>query len=219
MEDYIVRATAAEGRVRAFAAVSTKTVETARKKHNTTPVATAALGRLLTASAIMGLTLKNESDLITLQIKGEGPLRGIVATSDSHARVKGYVFNPLAPSTEKYPGKLDVGAAVGKGTLSVIKDVGLKEPYSGQTELLSGEIAEDLTYYFAVSEQTPSVVGLGVLIETDESVKHSGGFIIQLMPNAGENIADALEKNISICGMLQAKNLCMIWRIYQTVIR
>ena len=197
MEDYILRATAAEGAVRAFAAVSRNTVETARQLHNTSPVATAALGRLLTAAAMIGSTLKSDSDLVTLQIKGDGSLQGIIATSDSSSRVKGYAFNPETPFAEKYPGKLDVGSAVGKGTLTVIKDIGLKEPYSGQIELVSGEIAEDLSYYYAKSEQTPSAIGLGVLIETDETVRQAGGFMIQLMPGAPEEVVDKLENKLN----------------------
>lgn len=197
MEDYILRATAADGAIRAFVATSKNTVETARKLHNTTPVATAALGRLLTAAAIIGTTLKNEKDLITLQIRCEGEIQGIVATSDSKGRVKGYAFNPECSFAEQYPGKLDVGGAVGAGTLTVIKDIGLKEPYAGQIELISGEIAEDLTYYYAKSEQTPSAIGLGVLIDVDETVRQAGGFIIQLMPDAPESVIDALEQNIA----------------------
>lgn len=197
MEDYILRATAAQGAVRAFVASSKNTVETARKLHNTTPVATAALGRLLTAAAIIGTTLKNEKDLITLQIRCEGEIQGIIATSDSTGKVKGYAFNPECSFSEQYPGKLDVGAAVGAGTLTIIKDIGLKEPYAGQIELISGEIAEDLTYYYAKSEQTPSAIGLGVLIDTDTTVRQAGGFIIQLMPDAPESVVDLLEEKIA----------------------
>ncbi|HCT65209.1 MAG TPA: Hsp33 family molecular chaperone HslO [Lachnospiraceae bacterium] len=197
MKDYILRATAAQGAVRAFVASSKNTVETARKLHNTTPVATAALGRLLTAAAIIGTTLKNEKDLITLQIRCEGEIQGIIATSDSTGKVKGYAFNPECSFSEQYPGKLDVGAAVGAGTLTVIKDIGLKEPYAGQIELISGEIAEDLTYYYAKSEQTPSAIGLGVLIDTDTTVRQAGGFIIQLMPDAPESVVALLEEKIA----------------------
>jgi Disulfide bond chaperones of the HSP33 family len=197
VKDYILRATAAQGAVRAFVASSKNTVETARKLHNTTPVATAALGRLLTAAAIIGTTLKNEKDLITLQIRCEGEIQGIIATSDSTGKVKGYAFNPECSFSEQYPGKLDVGAAVGAGTLTVIKDIGLKEPYAGQIELISGEIAEDLTYYYAKSEQTPSAIGLGVLIDTDTTVRQAGGFIIQLMPDAPESVVALLEEKIA----------------------
>ena len=196
MEDYIVRATAANGFIRAFAAISTNTVEEARKIHGTTPVASAALGRMLTAGAIMGAMLKSEKDLITLQITGSGPLKGVLVTSDSKSNVKGYVVNPDADLPLKPDGKLDVGNAVGAGTLKIIKDVGLKDPYVGSIELISGEIADDLTYYFAQSEQVPSSVGLGVLVDTDCTIKHSGGFIVQLMPEADEEIIDKLEKKL-----------------------
>lgn len=196
MEDYIVRATAANGFIRAFAAISTNTVEEARKIHGTTPVASAALGRMLTAGAIMGAMLKSEKDLITLQITGSGPLKGVLVTSDSKSNVKGYVVNPDADLPLKPDGKLDVGNAVGAGTLKIIKDVGLKDPYIGSIELISGEIADDLTYYFAQSEQVPSSVGLGVLVDTDCTIKHSGGFIVQLMPGADEEIIDKLEKKL-----------------------
>ncbi len=196
MEDYIVRATAANGFIRAFAAISTNTVEEARKIHGTTPVASAALGRMLTAGAIMGAMLKSEKDLITLQITGSGPLKGVLVTSDSKSNVKGYVVNPDADLPLKPDGKLDVGNAVGVGTLKIIKDVGLKDPYVGSIELISGEIADDLTYYFAQSEQVPSSVGLGVLVDTDCTIKHSGGFIVQLMPGADEEIIDKLEKKL-----------------------
>lgn len=197
MEDYIIRATAADGAIRAFAVTSKNTVETARSLHNTSPVATAALGRLLSAAAMMGIMLKGEKDLLTLQIRGDGPLQGIVVSADSEANVKGYVFNPYVEVPDKYEGKLDVSKAIGNGNISVIKDIGLKEPYCGQIELVSGEIAEDLTYYFAKSEQTPSAVGLGVLIDRDTTVMASGGFIIQLMPDADDEIAEKLEEKIN----------------------
>ena len=195
MTDYIVRATAAEGQIRAFAAVTKDTVEEARRRHRTSPVATAALGRLLTAGAIMGSMMKNDTDMLTLQIRGDGPLGGITVTADSHANVKGYVLNPDVMLPPKN-GKLDVGGAVGIGLLTVIKDMGLKEPYSGQTILVTSEIAEDLTYYFANSEQVPSSVGLGVLMDKDNTVKCAGGFIIQLMPFAENKTIDQLEENL-----------------------
>lgn len=195
MEDYIIRATAANKQIRAFFSTTKNTVEEARKIHNTTNVATAALGRTMTAAAMMGLMLKNDTDLITIQIKGDGLLKGIVVTADNKANVKGYVYNPYVELPLNDKGKLDVSKAIGKGTLSIIKDEGLKEAYTGQIPLVSGEIAEDLTYYFAKSEQTPSVVALGVLV--GNFVKQSGGFIIQLMPNTDENIIDALEKKIA----------------------
>ncbi|MBE6008513.1 MAG: Hsp33 family molecular chaperone HslO [Lachnospiraceae bacterium] len=197
MEDYLVRGTAAGGYIRAFAAYTKKTVQTACDHHNTTPVATAALGRMLTAAAMMGSMLKSEKDIVTLQIRSLGPLQGIVATSDSHSRVKGYVFNPNVDIPVKYPGKLDVGGAVGEGYMSVTKDIGLKEPYSGRIQLVSGEIAEDLTYYFSASEQTPSSVGLGVLVDTDLSIKQAGGFIIQLLPGAPDSVITDLENRLS----------------------
>lgn len=195
MKDYIVRATAADNQVRAFAATTRDLVETARAHHNTSPVATAALGRLLTAGALMGSMMKNDSDMLTLQIRGDGPLGGITVTADSHANVKGYVNNPDVMLPPKN-GKLDVGGAVGIGLLQVIKDMGLKEPYVGQTILVSSEIAEDLTYYFANSEQVPSSVGLGVLMEKDNTVKCAGGFIIQLMPFAEEQTISQIEENL-----------------------
>ena len=195
MKDYIVRATAAEGQVRAFAATTKQVVETAREHHHTSPVATAALGRLLTAGAMMGSMMKNKTDMLTLQIRGDGPLGGITVTADSQANVKGYVNNPDVMLPPKN-GKLDVGGAVGIGLIQVIKDMGLKEPYSGQTILVTSEIAEDLTYYFANSEQVPSSVGLGVLMEKDNTVRCAGGFIIQLMPFAEEKVISQLEENL-----------------------
>ena len=195
--DYMVRATAADDHIRAFAATTRNMVEEARRAHNTSPVATAALGRLLTGGAMMGTMMKGEEDLLTLQIRGDGPLRGIVVTADSHGNAKGYVYEPevLLHANEK--GKLDVSGAVGKGSLQVIRDLGLKEPYVGNCDLISGEIAEDLTYYFATSEQVPSSVGLGVLMEKDNTVKRAGGFIIQLMPYTGEEVISALEKKLA----------------------
>lgn len=195
MTDYIVRATAADGQIRAFAAVTKDTVEEARQRHGTSPVATAALGRLLTAGALMGSMMKNDTDMLTLQVRGDGPLGGITVTADSHANVKGYVLNSDVMLPPKN-GKLDVGGAVGIGLLTVIKDMGLKEPYSGQTILVTSEIAEDLTYYFANSEQVPSSVGLGVLMDKDNTVKCAGGFIIQLMPFAENKTIDQLEDNL-----------------------
>lgn len=195
MKDYIVRATAANGQVRAFAAVTREVVEEARMHHGTSPVATAALGRLLTAGAMMGSMMKNDTDMLTLQIRGDGPLGGITVTADSKANVKGYVDNPDVMLPPKN-GKLDVGGAVGIGLIQVIKDMGLKEPYCGQTILVTSEIAEDLTYYFANSEQVPSSVGLGVLMEKDNTVKTAGGFIIQMMPFAEEETAAKIEENL-----------------------
>ena len=197
LSDYIVRATAKQAQIRAFAITSRELVETARQKHNTSPVVTAALGRLLSAGAMMGSMLKADTDILTLQVKGDGPMHGLTVTADAKARVKGYADVPdvLLPPNAK--GKLDVGGAIGNGILSVIKDMGLKEPYVGQIALQTGEIAEDLTYYFATSEQIPSAVGLGVLVDVDGSVKQAGGFIIQLMPFTPDEVVDALEKKIS----------------------
>ncbi len=196
-KDYIVRATAGDGQIRAFAITSRNLVEEARQRHETSPVATAALGRLLSAGAMMGAMMKGDQDVLTLQIRCDGPIGGLTVTADAHANVKGFVNNPdvMLPPSKK--GKLDVGGALGKGFLSVIKDMGMKEPYVGQTELQSGEIAEDLTYYFANSEQVPSSVGLGVLMEKDNTVRQAGGFIIQLMPFAEESLVDALEKKLT----------------------
>lgn len=199
MKDYIVRAVTKNGAVRAFCAVTTNTVNEAYKMHKTSPVATAALGRLLTASAMMGAMLKSENETITLQLVGDGPIGRVLAVSDSNSNVKGYVTNPLVDLPKNSKGKLDVGGAVGKdGYLVVTKDMGLKEPYIGKTPLVSGEIGDDLTKYFAVSEQTPSVVGLGVLVDIDYSVKEAGGFIIQVMPEATEEDISLLEENIKL---------------------
>ena len=196
MSDYIVRATAADANIRAFAVTSKEMVETAREDHMTTPVMTAALGRLLSAGAMMGAMMKGDKDIITLQIQCSGPARGLTVTADSHGNVKGFAMNPQVELPLNAAGKLDVGGALDLGILTVIKDMGLKEPYSGQCELKTGEIAEDLTYYFATSEQIPSAVGLGVLVDKDQSVKQAGGFIIQLMPGASEAVISALEKKI-----------------------
>ena len=196
MNDYIIRATAANDQIRAFAAVTTEMVETAREHHNTSPVATAALGRLLTAGAMMGSMMKGEKDVLTLQIKAGGPLQGITVTADSQGNVKGYVGNPDVCIPANSKGKLDVAGAVGPGFLTVIKDMGLKEPYSGQVMLQTCEIAEDLTYYFATSEQVPSAVGLGVLMNKNNTVRQAGGFIVQLMPLAEEEVISRLEQNV-----------------------
>ena len=195
MKDYIVRATAANAQIRAFAASTTELVEEARTRHNTSPVATAALGRLLTAGAMMGSMMKNPTDVLTLQVQCGGPIVGMTVTADSKGEVKGYVHNPDVMLPPKN-GKLDVGGALGPGFLNVIKDMGLKEPYSGQTILQTGEIAEDLTYYFATSEQVPSSVGLGVLMEKDNTVRCAGGFIVQVMPFIEEEVLSKLEENI-----------------------
>jgi molecular chaperone Hsp33 len=195
--DYIVRATAANSSIRAFAITSRELVEEARQRHNTSPVVTAALGRLLTGGAMMGVMMKGDKDLLTIQIKSGGPMQGMTVTADSHGNVKGYpvVADVMLPPNKK--GKLDVAGAVGVGLMNVIKDMGLKDPYVGQTVLQTSEIAEDLTYYFATSEQVPSSVGLGVLMNKNNTVKQAGGFIIQLMPFTSDEIIDALEKKIS----------------------
>ena len=196
MQDYMIRTTAANGRIRVFIAQAGGLVEEARKIHQTTPVATAALGRLLIAGTMMGVMLKGEHDELTLRIQGNGPIGTMIVTADSLGGVRGYIANPGADVPPKSPGKLDVGKAVGTGSLTVIRDMGLKEPYSGQVELVSGEIAEDLTYYFASSEQVPSSVALGVLVEKDYHVRSAGGMIIQLMPDAGDEIIDELENTL-----------------------
>lgn len=197
MSDYMIRATAAEGQVRAFAATTRDTVEFARSAHNTSPVATAALGRLLTGSAMMGAMMKGEKDLLTVKIEGDGPIGGLTVTADAKGDVKGYVFHPevMLPPNDK--GKLDVGGALGIGVLTVIRDIGMKEPYVGQTILVSGEIAEDLTYYFTTSEQTPSSVALGVLMNRENTVRQAGGFILQMMPGATEEVIAGLEKKLA----------------------
>lgn len=196
MKDYMVRATAAEGQIRAFAIQGREMVEEARRRHDTSPVVTAALGRLLEAGAMMGMMMKGEKDLLTLQIDCSGPVKGLTVTADSYGKVKGFAKVPQVMLPPSKMGKLDVGGALDLGVLSVIKDLGLKEPYVGQTELKTGEIGDDLTYYFANSEQTPSSVGLGVLMERDNTVKQAGGFIIQLMPFAQEELIDKLEKKL-----------------------
>ena len=197
MTDYIVRATAANNQIRAFAATTKETVEAARQAHNTSPVATAALGRLLTGGAMMGSMMKNDSDMLTIQIKGDGPIGGLTVTADSKGNVKGYVEHPEVMLPPNAQGKLDVAGALGIGLISVIKDMGLKEPYVGQTILQTSEIAEDLTYYFATSEQVPSSVALGVLMNKDNTVRQAGGFIIQLLPGASDEIIDKLEAKLS----------------------
>ena len=204
MSDYMIRATAANGQIRAFAATTRDLTEYARNAHNTSPVVTAALGRTMTAAVMMGSMLKGDKELLTVKIQGDGPIGSLTVTADSHGHVKGYAQNPVVLIQANSIGKLDVAGAIGKGVLSVIKDIGLKDPYVGQTDLVSGEIAEDLTYYFAVSEQTPSSVGLGVLMNKDNTVRQAGGFIIQLMPDASEETisGDLLS---SVTAMLSGK--------------
>lgn len=218
MKDYVIKATSGNDEVRAYVATTREMVEIARKNHNTTKVATAALGRTLTATSMMGLMMKNEKDELTVIIKGGGPIGTILATSDSKGKVRGYVQNPDVQVENYSNGKLNVAGAVGKdGHVQVIKDLGLKEPYIGSYPLVSGEIAEDFTHYFALSEQTPSVVSLGVLTRNNEverkitkedgteesiickefDVEQAGGFIVQLMPFASEETISTLERNVS----------------------
>ncbi|MDP4144325.1 MAG: Hsp33 family molecular chaperone HslO [Bacillota bacterium] len=193
MSDKLVIATAKSGDVRIIAAITTDLVNEGVSVHNCTPTASAALGRLLTAGSLMGATLKSEKDTITLKISGGGEARGVVATSYADAHVKGYIGNPNVELPPNNKGKLDVGGAIGKnGSLTIIRDMGLKEPYVGQVPIYTGEIGDDLAYYFTVSEQTPSAVGLGVLVDTDTSIKAAGGFIIQMMPGADDLIADLI---------------------------
>ncbi len=196
MSDILVRGQSLDGAIKIFVAVTTDLVNEAQKIHNTYPVATAALGRTLTAAAIMGQNLKNETDSLTIQFLGDGPLGNMVAVSDYKSRVRGYVVNPFVDLPSRADGKLNVGAAVGKGQLNVIYDLSLKEPYSGQVPIVSGEIAEDLTYYFAKSDQIPTAMGLGVLVGTDNRAICAGGFMIQLMPEATEEVAGIIEDRI-----------------------
>lgn len=197
MKDYCIRVTTGNKEVRAFFASTKNMVETARGFHNTTKVATAALGRTLTATSMMGLMMKNKGDKITVIIKGGGPIGTILTSSNANGIVKGYVTNPDVEVENYASGKLNVAGAVGnQGTIRVIKDLGLREPYNGEYEVVSGEIAEDLTYYFTVSEQTPSAVSLGVLTRADE-VEEAGGFIVQMMPDASEETISTIERNLT----------------------
>lgn len=210
MKDCIVRATAANAQIRAFAVSSRELVEHARAAHNTSPMVTAALGRLMTGGVMMGSMLKGDKDMLTLQVAGSGPVHGLTVTADSKGNVKGYADNPQAMMPPNSVGKLDVGGVIGVGVLTVIKDMGLKEPYSSTIELKTGEIADDLTYYFATSEQVPSSVALGVLMDRNNTVKQAGGFIIQLMPFTEEKVIDALEQKLSsvpsVTSMLEEGN-------------
>lgn len=200
MKDYILRAASADGAMRIFIAKTNETVAKAHQIHNTSPVMSVALGRLLTGASIMGSMLKNEDDMITIQINGDGPGGKITVTSDSHAKVKGCLDNPQVDLPLIDGKQYDVQTAIGFGTLTIIKDMGLKEPYVGQIPLVSGEIAEDLTYYFAKSEQTPSAVALGVLTDDNGIIKQAGGFVIQLMPEADEETISKLEENLKKYG-------------------
>ncbi len=196
MNDHILRVTAGGGRIRAFFADTKITADKAADIHRTTPVMTAALGRLMTAGAIMGLMLKDDGDLVTLQIRGKGEAQGLLVTADNKGRVKGYPYDPDADAPKKPNGKLNVSGVIGEGSLTVMKDMGAGEPYNGTVALVSGEIAEDIAYYFAQSEQTPSIVSLGVLVDVDYTVRRSGGFIIQLMPGAGDELIPYLEEKV-----------------------
>ena len=197
MSDRLIHGLSNNKELRFIAAYTKDMVEEARNIHGLSPLCSAALGRLLTAGAMMGSMCKNEEDLLTLKIDGDGPIRQITVSADAKARVRGLMYDPSVELPLKANGHLDVGGGVGAGMLTVMKDLGLKEPYIGQTPLTSGEIGDDLTYYFAASEQTPSAVGLGVLVDKDSSIKHAGGFIIQLMPFASEETISALEKTLA----------------------
>ncbi len=197
MKDYIVRATAADEQIRAFAITSKHLLQKAHELHDTSPVVSAALGRTLSAAAMMGVMMKDEDDLLTLQLLGDGPVKGITVTADANGHVKGFANHPEVELPLNAVGKLDVGGAIGEGILRVMRDLGLREPYVGTTQLVSGEVAEDLTYYFSISEQTPSSVALGVLVDTDRNILQAGGFILQLMPFATDEVIDTLEKQIA----------------------
>lgn len=197
MSDYVLRGMAADGQILAFAAVTSEMVEEARRRHGTTPVATAALGRTMTAAAMMACQLKGKRETLTIQIEGSGPIGKIIATADGDGAVRGYVSHPKVDLPPKEKGKLDVGAAVGIGVMNIVKDLGLKEPYVGSTHLVSSEIAEDLAYYFTASEQIPSAVALGVLVNKDETVWTAGGYIFQMMPGASDEIAEKLQDKVT----------------------
>ena len=201
MKDYLVRGMSMDGFVKAVAISSTELVSRAAEIHGTTPNATAALGRALTAASMMGNMQKVDNGSLTLQIRGGGPIGTITCVSDADGNVRGVVTEPKVPLVEKYPGKLDVGAAVGTdGMLTVIRDLQMKEPYVGSTQLVSGEIGDDVTAYFVQSEQTPTACALGVLIDRDMSVKVAGGYLIQLLPGAPDEVIDKLEEGIRRAG-------------------
>lgn len=204
MNDYMIRATAGQGKIRAFAATTRDLVEEARKRHDTSPVVTAALGRLLTAGVMMGSMMKGEKDTVTLKVEGDGPVKSLTVTADSQGNVKGFPAVPQVLLHANAQGKLDVAGAVGIGVLTVIKDLGLREPYVGTSMLTTSEIAEDLTYYFATSEQVPSSVALGVLMEKNNTVRQAGGFILQLMPEVDEETITRLEQKISSLSSITA---------------
>ena len=205
MNDYLVRGMSMDGFVKVVAIRSTQTVREAARIHKTTPNATAAFGRALTAASMMGNMQKTENGSMTMQIKGGGPIGSIVCVSDSVGNVRGYVYEPNVPLVEKHPGKLDVGAVVGTdGTLTVIRDLQMKEPYVGSVPLVSGEIGDDVTAYFAQSEQTPTACALGVLVDRDQSVKVAGGYLLQLLPGAPDEVIDKLEAGIRRAGAVTA---------------
>ncbi|MDR6227085.1 Hsp33 family molecular chaperone HslO [Desmospora profundinema] len=195
--DYAIRVTALEGQVRGFAAVTTELVGDMQARHHTWPVVSAALGRTATAAAMMGMMMKNDRDRLTIQVQGDGPIGQVVVDADAHGHVRGYVSNPAVDLPLNAVGKLDVAGAVGAGTLNVVKDLGLKEPYRGSVRLVSGELGDDFTYYLTVSEQVPSSVGVGVLVDRDATILASGGFIIQVMPEADNAIIGQLENRIA----------------------
>ena len=205
MNDYLVRGMTMDGFVKVVGIRTTETVRRGARIHKTAPNATAAFGRALTAASMMGNMQKVENGSMTLQIRGDGPIGTIVCVSDAEGNVRGYVYEPNVPLVEKYPGKLDVGATVGtNGTLTVIRDLQMKEPYVGSVELVSGEIGDDVTAYFVQSEQTPTACALGVLIDTDTSVKVAGGYLLQLLPGAPDETIDALENGIKRAGAVTA---------------
>ena len=195
-KDYMIRAVAADAQIRAFAITSRDLTEKARRAHNTSPIATAALGRAMSGALMMADMLKGPRDLLTIQIDGDGPMQGLVVTADNQGHVKGYVKNPHVILDPNAQGHLNVGGAIGQGTLTVIRDMNLKDPYIGQIPLVTGEIAEDLTAYYAQSEQIPSAVGLGVLMNKENTVRRAGGFVVQLMPFAEDEVISRLEENI-----------------------
>ena len=201
MNDYLVRGMTMAGFVKAVAIRSTEMVRRGAQIHNPAPNATAAFGRALTAASMMGNMQKVENGSMTMQIKGGGPIGTIVCVSDPTGNVRGYVYEPNVPLVEKFPGKLDVGATVGTdGTLTIIRDLQMKEPYVGSVPLVSGEIGDDVTAYFAQSEQTPTACALGVLVDTDLSVKVAGGYLIQLLPGAPDEVIDKVEAGIKRAG-------------------
>ena len=204
MNDYLVRGMTLDGLVKVVAIRSTELVRRGAQLQKTTPNATAAFGRALTAASMMGNMQKVENGSMTLQIKGDGPIGGMVCVSDPVGNVRGYVYNPNVPLAEKHPGKLDVGATVGAGTLTVIRDLQMKEPYVGSIQLISGEIGDDVTAYFVQSEQIPTACALGVLVDRDTSVKVAGGYLIQLLPGATEETITAVEKGIQRAGAVTA---------------